>query len=61
MHKLLFIIHDLIHFQFTQTPYLREIDEIEKSVADLEAAAYKLDAYSQKLEQKFNSLVTNKK
>lgn len=44
-----------------QIPYLEDIDEIEKTVNDLEAAAYKLDAYSQRLEDKFNNLTKKKK
>lgn len=44
-----------------QMPYLLEIDEIEKTVNDLEAAAYKLDAYSQRLEEKFTNLTKKKK
>lgn len=42
-------------------PYLEDIDEIEKTVEDLEVAAYKLDAYSQRLEEKFISLTKKKK
>ena len=30
-------------------PYLVQIDQIEESVANLEQAAYKLDAYSKRL------------
>jgi len=30
-------------------PYLEQIDQIEESVASLEQAAYKLDAYSKRL------------
>ena len=30
-------------------PYLEKIDQIEESVASLEQAAYKLDAYSKRL------------
>ncbi|KAG4074029.1 hypothetical protein HA402_014234 [Bradysia odoriphaga] len=41
-------------------PYLAEIDEIEKTVNDLEAAAFKLDAYSLRLESKFNELMKKK-
>ena len=37
-------------------PYLNQIDEIDQCVVKLEAAAYKLDAYSKRLEAKFNSL-----
>lgn len=37
-------------------PYLKQIDEIDESVTQLETAAFKLDAYSKKLEAKFNSL-----
>lgn len=42
-------------------PQLQEIDEIERSVKELESAAYVLDAYSQKLEAKYHALVRNKK
>lgn len=41
-------------------PYLEDIDDIERTVNDLESAAYKLDAYSQKLEDKFNTLLKKK-
>ena len=37
-------------------PYLEQIDQIDASVNRLEQAAYKLDAYSKRLEQKFKSL-----
>uniref|UniRef100_A0A1B6DGL3 Biogenesis of lysosome-related organelles complex 1 subunit 2 n=1 Tax=Clastoptera arizonana TaxID=38151 RepID=A0A1B6DGL3_9HEMI len=37
-------------------PYLDQIDQIEDSVTKLEQAAYKLDAYSKRLEAKFKSL-----
>lgn len=50
-----------MHFRSFQMPYLEDIDEIEKTVNDLEAAAYKLDAYSQRLEEKFTNLTKTKK
>ncbi|XP_059479312.1 biogenesis of lysosome-related organelles complex 1 subunit 2 isoform X1 [Neocloeon triangulifer] len=37
-------------------PYLEQIDQIDDSVAKLEQAAYKLDAYSKRLEGKFKHL-----
>ncbi|XP_041364686.1 biogenesis of lysosome-related organelles complex 1 subunit 2-like [Gigantopelta aegis] len=37
-------------------PYLDQIDQIEESVAGLEQAAYNLDQYSKRLEEKFKSL-----
>merc|ERR1740129_1533937 len=37
-------------------PYLEQIDQIDASVERLEQAAYKLDAYSKRLEQKFKTL-----
>lgn len=37
-------------------PYLQQIDQIDDSVAKLEQAAYKLDAYSKRLEAKFKHL-----
>lgn len=37
-------------------PYLDQIDEVEDSVAKLEQVAYKLDAYSKRLEVKFKAL-----
>lgn len=37
-------------------PLLAQIDQIEDSVAKLEQAAYKLDAYSKRLEAKFKTL-----
>lgn len=45
---------------FTQLPYLEQIDDIEKTVDKLEDCAYQLDAYSQKLELKFNNLLKKK-
>lgn len=39
---------------------MKEIDEIEKTVNDLEAAAYKLDAYSQRLEEKLSTMLKKK-
>lgn len=37
-------------------PLLQQIDQIEDSVVKLELAAYKLDAYSKRLESKFKNL-----
>lgn len=37
-------------------PYLDQIDQIEESVSNLEQAAYRLDAYSKRLESKFKTL-----
>lgn len=37
-------------------PYLEQIDQIDASVERLEQAAYKLDSYSKRLEQKFKAL-----
>jgi len=37
-------------------PYLEQIEQIDSSVARLEQAAYKLDAYSKRLEHKFKQL-----
>lgn len=45
---------------FLQVPYLEQIDDIERTVNKLEECAYQLDAYSQKLELKFNGLVKKK-
>ena len=36
--------------------YLDQIDQIEDSICKLEHAAYKLDAYTVRLENKFKSL-----
>lgn len=49
-----------IKILFPQMPYLVEIDEIEKTCDELELAAYKLDAYTIKLETKFNNLIKRK-
>ncbi|KAL0277628.1 UNVERIFIED_CONTAM: hypothetical protein PYX00_004854 [Menopon gallinae] len=38
-------------------PYLEQIDQIEDSVNKLEQAAYKLDAYSRRLENQYKMLV----
>uniref|UniRef100_A0A224YUK4 Biogenesis of lysosome-related organelles complex 1 subunit 2 n=1 Tax=Rhipicephalus zambeziensis TaxID=60191 RepID=A0A224YUK4_9ACAR len=37
-------------------PCLDQIDQVEESVAKLEQVAYKLDAYSKRLEAKFKAL-----
>ena len=37
-------------------PFLEQIDQIDESVTRLEQAAYKLDAYSKRLEAKFKTL-----
>lgn len=37
-------------------PYLEQIDQIDESVGRLESAAFKLDAYSKRLEDKFKLL-----
>ncbi|XP_023338685.1 biogenesis of lysosome-related organelles complex 1 subunit 2 [Eurytemora carolleeae] len=37
-------------------PYLDQIDQIDESISRLEQAAYKLDAYSKRLEAKFKIL-----
>lgn len=37
-------------------PYISQIDDLEDSVVKLEQAAYKLDAYSKQLENKFKKL-----
>lgn len=41
--------------------YLDQIDEIEENITKLEHAAYKLDAYTVRLENKFKSLVSEKR
>lgn len=38
-------------------PYLEQIDQIEDSVNKLEQAAYKLDAYSRRLENQYKMLI----
>nr|CAB3225739.1 biogenesis of lysosome-related organelles complex 1 subunit 2-like [Phallusia mammillata] len=37
-------------------PYLEQIEQIEQTVLSLEQAAYKLDAYTKKLEEKFRRI-----
>ncbi len=37
-------------------PYLDQIDQIDESMTRLEQAAFKLDAYSKRLEAKFKAL-----
>ncbi|XP_065911286.1 biogenesis of lysosome-related organelles complex 1 subunit 2-like [Dysidea avara] len=37
-------------------PYLEQIDQLEASVSTLEQTAYRLDAYSKKLEAKFKAI-----
>uniref|UniRef100_A0A8C9EGR7 Biogenesis of lysosomal organelles complex 1 subunit 2 n=5 Tax=Aves TaxID=8782 RepID=A0A8C9EGR7_PAVCR len=39
-------------------PYLEQINLIEEQVAALEQAAYKLDAYSKKLDEQYSKLLT---
>ena len=39
-------------------PYLEQIDQIEESVASLEQAAYKLDAYSKRLGKHHRTIIT---
>nr|CAG4642205.1 EOG090X0J9J [Eurycercus lamellatus] len=41
--------------------YLDQIDQIEESISKLEQAAYKLDAYTVRLESKFKSLTAEKR
>ena len=41
--------------------YLDQIDQIEENISKLESAAYKLDAYTVRLENKFKSLSTEKR
>lgn len=55
---LFFPSHDV--WLLFQVPYLEQIDDIEKTVNKLEECAYQLDAYSQKLEQKFNNITKRK-
>lgn len=45
---------------FLQKPLLQRIDDIEATVDKLEAAAYQLDSYTIRLENKFKSLKANK-
>ncbi|KAL5019421.1 hypothetical protein ScPMuIL_005143 [Solemya velum] len=40
----------------TLQPYLDQIDQIEENVSSLEQAAYRLDAYSKRLEAKYKLL-----
>lgn len=42
-------------------PLMKEIDEIECTVEKLEQAAYRLDAYTTKLENQFKTVFPNKK
>lgn len=37
-------------------PLMKEIDDIEKTVANLESAAYRLDNYTTKLESQFKTV-----
>nr|CAD7442419.1 unnamed protein product [Timema bartmani] len=51
-------VYKCLHFVVDKSlqPYLEQIDQIEDSVTKLEQAAYKLDAYSKRLELKFKHL-----
>lgn len=42
-------------------PLMKEIDDIEATVAKLETAAYRLDNYTTKLENQFKTVFPNKK
>lgn len=42
-------------------PLMKEIDDIEQTVAKLEGAAYRLDSYTSKLENQFKTVFPNKK
>ena len=49
---------DIIIADKNLQPYLEQIDKVEESVASLEQAAYRLDAYSKKLgKELFTSLL----
>lgn len=41
--------------------YLEQIDQIEDNISKLEHAAYKLDAYTVRLENKFKALTAEKR
>ena len=41
--------------------YLDQIDQIEEQIGKLEQAAYKLDAYTVRLENKFKALTAEKR
>ncbi|XP_050307102.1 biogenesis of lysosome-related organelles complex 1 subunit 2 [Anthonomus grandis grandis] len=47
---------ELIENYETLLPLLQQIEQIEDSIGKLEQAAYKLDAYSKRLEAKFKNL-----
>jgi biogenesis of lysosome-related organelles complex 1 subunit 2 len=49
-------LNDLSDKYKSLQPYLEQIDQIEESVAALEQAAYNLDIYSKRLENKFKAL-----
>ena len=56
LHSLLMLYKPWSVFVFKDAglqPYLDQINIIEEQVAALEQAAYKLDAYSKKLEAKY--------
>lgn len=42
-------------------PLMKEIDDIERTVDKLEQAAYRLDAYTSKLENQYKTVFPNKK
>ena len=41
--------------------YLEQIDQIEDNISKLEHAAYKLDAYTVRLENKYKALTNEKR
>ncbi|KAK3586107.1 hypothetical protein CHS0354_033227 [Potamilus streckersoni] len=49
-------LQDLNEKYKSMQPFLDQIDQIEDNISTLEQAAYRLDAYSKRLEAKFKSL-----
>ena len=50
------VVNDELNSKFNDVvPLMQELKEIEKTVNKLESAAYKLDSFTQKLEERVNA------
>lgn len=60
LNKILAKVKTCVSVQSLQV-YLEQIDQIEDNISKLEQAAYKLDAYTVRLENKFKALSSEKR